>query len=129
MAFRRSREVAVPAPARPRSLVASAMQMDLNFTSYNSWRFRDETWQREMWRLYNIVPEFRAAAGWVGSCCSRVDIYVAEVDKLGRIQGRATKPKIASLSDSVFGSPSAKAESLRLAGVNLTVAGEFYILG
>jgi hypothetical protein len=128
MAFRR-KEVAIPEPVRPRSLVASAMQMDLNFTSYNSWRFRDETWQREMWRLYNIVPEFRAAAGWVGSCCSRVRIYVAEVDKLGRVQGEAKQAKITALSDTVFGSPSAKAELLRLAGVNLTVAGEFYILG
>lgn len=111
------------------SLVASAMKITMDGVGNNNWRFRDQTWQREMWRLYDIIPEFRAAAGWVGSCCSRVRIYVAEVDKLGRIQGEATDPKISALADSVFGSPAAKAEALRIGGINLTVAGEYYILG
>lgn len=132
MAFGRNRDVAVvepPARHVPASLVASAMAMSFDGVGNNNWRFRDQTWQREMWRLYDIIPEFRAAAGWVGSCCSRVRIYVAEVDKLGRIQGEATDPAVSALADSVFGSPAAKAEALRIGGINLTVAGEYYILG
>jgi hypothetical protein len=105
------------------------MQVKLDDTGYNNYRFRDETWQRELWRLYDIVPEFRAAASWVGQCCSRVRIYVAEVDKLGRVQGEATKASIAALSDSIFGNPGAKSELLRACGINMTVAGEFFILG
>lgn len=133
MAFGRTKQASITASAAPRgqvrSLVASAMQVSMDNTGYNAFRMRDQTWQRELWRLYDIVPEFRFAAGWVGSCCSRVEIYVAEVDKLGRVQGRAKKDKIAALSDSVFGNPASKAEALRSCGINLTVAGECFILG
>jgi hypothetical protein len=137
MAFGRSKEVAVIEDApivrasrgTPRSLVASAVQMRMDDASYNTYRFRDETWQRELWRLYDIIPEFGYAARWVGSCCSQVRIYVAEVDKLGRVQGETTNDKINALSDSLLGGPSSKAEALRSIGINLTVAGEAYILG
>jgi len=117
-----------PAPPR-RSLLASAMTMRMEQQSYNSWRFNDETWQRELWRLYDIVPEFGFASRWVGHCCSRVRIYVAKVDDLGRVQGEAKQAKITALSDSLFGGPAAKAEALRNMGIDLTVAGECYIVG
>jgi hypothetical protein len=105
------------------------MKYRFDDASYNNYRFRDETWQRELWRLYDITPELRFSANWVGSACSRVDIYVAEVDKLGRIQGRAKKKEVAALSDTIFGGPVARAEAIRAGAINLTVAGEFYILG
>ena len=130
MAWTRTKAATAAEPERPRkSLVASAMSMRLDNTGYNSWRFNDETWQRELWRLYDIIPEFGFAARWVGQCCSRVRIYVARVDELGRIQGEVKKPKIAALSDSLFGGPASKAEALRSMGIDLTVAGECYILG
>lgn len=128
MAFGRNKQAIESAP-RPRSLIASAVQMKYDDASYNTYRFRDETWQRELWRLYDIVPEFGYAANWVGNCCSQVRIFVAEVDKLGRIQGETTKPKISALSDTVLGGAAQKKENLRACGVNVTVAGEFYILG
>ncbi len=138
MAFGRNKEVAVPVEATvvprarstaPRSLVASAVQYRLDDISYNVYRFRDETWQRELWRLYDIVPEFGYAARWVGNCCSQVRIYVAKVDKLGRVQGEATKAKVSALSDTVLGGPAARRDHLRAAGINLTVAGEAYLMG
>lgn len=137
MAFGRNKEVAVLEPVEgkpvprgtPRSLVASAIRMKFDDASYNTYRFRDETWQRELWRLYDIIPEFAYAARWVGACCSQVRIYVAEVDKLGRVQGETTNTKINALADSMLGGPANKAEALRSIGINLTVAGEAYILG
>ncbi len=131
MAFGRSKALAaVPEPAqRPRSLVASALRFRFDDASYNSWRFRDEAWQRELWRLYDITPELRFAAGWVGQCCSRVRIYVAKVDELGRVQGEVKDPKIQALSDTLLGGPASKAEHLRMMGIDLTVAGECYIVG
>lgn len=112
-----------------RSLVASAIKVTFDDTSYNTYRFRDESWQRELWRLYDIVPEFGYAARWVGNCCSQVRIYVADVDKLGRVQQETTEAKIQALSDTLLGGPSSKRESLRAMGINLTVAGEGYVLG
>lgn len=118
-----------PVDDTPRSLISSAVKINFADASYNNYRFRDETWQRELWRLYDITPELRFAANWIGSACSKVDIFVAEVDKLGRIQGRAKEKKIAALSDTIFGGPVARAEAIRAGAINLTIAGEFYILG
>lgn len=132
-AFSRSKVAVEASPVVPRngvrSLVASALRVSFDDASYNNWRFRDETWQRELWRLYDIIPEFNFAVKWVGNCCSQVRIYVADVDRLGRVQGEATKSKVTALSDTIFGGPAEKAEALRACGINLTVAGECYILG
>lgn len=125
-----NKDVALPAPTtRRKSLVASALRTSLNDLSYNLYRFRDETWQRELWRLYDIIPEFGFAARWVGQCCSRVRIYVAKVDELGRVQGEVKDPRINALAETLLGGPAAKAEALRSLGINLTVAGECYIVG
>jgi hypothetical protein len=122
--------VAVPEPKRPqRSLVASALRFRFDDASYASWRFRDEAWQRELWRLYRITPELRAAASWVGGCCSRVRIYVANVDDLGRVQGETKNKKIQALSDTLLGGPASKAEHLRMMGIDLSISGECYIVG
>lgn len=88
-----------------------------------------EGWATELWRLYDLIGEFRFAANWVGSACSRVRIYVAEVDENGRVQQETTNEQIAAYADVIFGGPTQKAEAIRSIGVDLTVAGECYILG
>ena len=65
----------------------------------------------------------------MGSALSRVRIYVAEVDKNGRVQQETEKEKVASLADTLFGGPNEKAEAIRALGVNLTIAGDAYIIG
>jgi hypothetical protein len=122
--------VAVPEPEPPRrTLLASALRFRFDDASYASWRFRDESWQRELWRLYRITPELRAAASWVGQCCSRVRIYVANVDDLGRVQGETKNKKVQALSDTLLGGPTQKSEHLRMIGIDLTISGECYIIG
>lgn len=128
MAFRKSQEVAV-APDSPNSLIASAARVKLNDSSWRSYRLRDETWQVEGWRLYDCIGELHFAAGYVGSACSRVRIYVAEVDDVGRIGPEVEDDKeIEAISDTLFGGPAAKAEALRAIGIALTVAGELYLI-
>src|SRR5678815_6004792 len=84
----------------PTSLVAAAARINLSGQkTWLNYRFGDNTWQEECWRLYDVIGELRFAASWVGSCCSRVRIYVAEVDKNGRVQQETKKPKIAALAD------------------------------
>lgn len=116
----------------PNSLVASAARIKLDSAGWNAYRFGDDSWQSEAWRLYDTVGELRFAANWIGSCCSRVRIYVAEVDKNGRVQQEVDadkQPKIAALADTLFGGPTSKAEALRMLGINLTVVGDAYIVG
>mgnify|MGYP003575147631 CR=1 FL=1 len=125
----RTPAVTPPPHEAPASLVASAARINLEGQAWRTYRFGNDEWQTEAWRLYDIIGEMRFAANWVGSACSRVRIYVAEVDKNGRIQQETNDPKVAAISDTLLGGPSAKAEALRLAGINLTVAGDFYIIG
>lgn len=127
--FRRTPQVTPPPHEAASSLVASAARINLEGQSWRTYRFGNDEWQSEAWRLYDIVGELRFAANWVGSACSRVRIYVADVDKNGRVQQETTDPKVAAIADTVLGGPSSKAEALRLAGINLTVAGDFYIVG
>ena len=132
--MRLSRRVRTPTEAQPtihatQSLVASAARIKLDNIGWRTYKFGDDTWQQEAWRLYDIVGELRFVANWIGAACSRVRIYVAQVDENGRVQKEVTNKKVAGLADTLFGSPSAKAEALRMLGINLTIAGDCFIIG
>jgi hypothetical protein len=112
------------------SLVASAARIrNLDGRGWQTYKFGDVSWQTEVWRLYDVIGELRFVADWIGSACSRVRIYVAEVDKNGRVQKECTKPKVAGLADTLFGGPTRKQEAIRMLGINLTIAGDAYIVG
>lgn len=114
------------------SLVASAAQMKLEGQSWRTYKFGDSDWQQEAWRLYDVIGELRFVANWMGSALSRVRLYVAEVDKNGRVQQEVDaqkKPKIAAIAENLFGGPAAKAEAMRLLGINLTIAGDAFVVG
>jgi hypothetical protein len=120
----------LPEPSRPpRSLVASAAKLRLDGQGWRTWQFGDDNWQQEAWRLYDVIGELRFIANWIGSACSRVRIYVAEVDQNGRIQQEVTDKKIGGLSDTLFNGPAGLAEALRLIGINLTITGDVYVVG
>jgi hypothetical protein len=117
-------------PSELTSLIASAARIkNVDGQGWRTYRFGDDSWQQEVWRLYDIIGELRFVANWIGSAVSRVRIYVAEVDKNGRVQQETKKPKVAAIAENMFGSPTAQAEALRMLGINLTVAGDCYIVG
>ena len=104
MALRR-KAVDLP-PATPpqevhrRSLVAAAARItNLEGRAFQAYKFGDDSWQPECWRLYDVIGELRFVANWVGSACSRVRIYVAEVDENGRIQQMRESYDMKSLTD------------------------------
>lgn len=92
------------------------------------YRFGDQGWQSELWRLYDIVGEFRFLASWVGSMCARTRMYIADVDANGRIQGETDDARIAAIGDEMLGGSISRPEAQRLVGVNATVAGECYLV-
>ncbi len=118
----------VPHP-QPPALTASAAAVKLDGQAWRTWKFGDETWQQEAWRLYDIIGELRFVTNWIGAALSRVRIYVANVDRNGRIQKEVEEARIASIADSIFGNPAQKSEAMRLLGINLSVAGAAYVLG
>lgn len=118
-------------PASSRSLIASAVAVDYN--NLLSWRGynlgRDEAWQKELWRLYDCIGEFRFGANWIGSACSRVALGIYDTDDNGKVGPRSEDPQVRALETTLLGGPAAQSEALRLMGINLTVAGELYIIG
>lgn len=126
----RALSASTPHQSQPDSIVASAVRVrNLDGRAWPKYKYGDTSWQQELWRLYDIIGELRFVAGWVGSACSRVRIYVAKVDTNGRVQQEVETKKIAGLADTLFGGPNHKAEALRLLGINLTIAGDAYIVG
>lgn len=115
---------------QPRSLIASAAQVTVDRNdAWREYKLRDEEWQRECWRFYDVVGELHFAANYVGSGCSRVRIFVADVDDKGRVGDESDDDDVQALADTAFGGYASKAEALRSLGINLTIAGEAYIVG
>lgn len=113
----------------PSLTAASMLVTKADERIWGMYPFGDEGWQIELWRLYDLIGEFRFASNWVGNACSRCRIYVADVDENGRVQQETEDPEVAGLADVIFGGPDSKAEAIRAIGVNLTVTGECYVLG
>lgn len=119
-----------PEPAADYSLIASAVRMTLSEQAWRGYRFNDETWQKQAWEHYDKNGQLHNAVDYIGSACSLVRLYVAEVDENGVRQGEVEDDEeIAALSENLFGGPAAKAEILRNLGASLTVAGECFLIG
>lgn len=119
---------ALEAAPTPRSLVASAARIRMEGQGWRTWRFGDDSWQQEAWRLYDVIGELRFVANWIGSALSRVRLYVANVDKNGRVQDEVEDSKVAAIAETLFGGPAQQSEALRMLGINLTVVGDAFIL-
>lgn len=111
-----------------RSLVAAASQVKLDGASVQSLRISAQEWQQEAWRLYDISGELRFVATRRGAQLSQVRLFAAEVDQMGAAGKEVTDIKIQGLAETMFGGPAAKAEALRLIGIQLFVAGECYVV-
>jgi hypothetical protein len=112
----------------PRTLVAAAAQIKLDGQSIQSLKIDEKEWQKEAWRLYDVVGELRYVANRRGHQLARIRTYVAEVDDTGAPGKETTDTEIKALAEGIFGGPAAKAEGLRTVGIQLFVAGECFIV-
>lgn len=134
MALRRPRTTAEPDPRAPRrhpaSLSAATAIVDLaGAGSWKTWKFGNRDWQTEGWRLYDIIPELHKLAGRIGDSVSQARLYVTEVDDTGEETGEVSDETIQRLSAVPLGTGSQRDDNLRLAGVDLAVGGECWIVG
>jgi hypothetical protein len=128
MAFRRAAPP-IPVVSPGKAMVASAAIYPVPGMMWRTFRFTDASWQNELWRLYDLIPEFHFLVNWVGGACGRVRMYAADVDDNGRVQQETDDKDVADLVDNMLGGPDAKAECIRSIAINLTVAGEVWIVG
>jgi hypothetical protein len=98
-------------------------------SSWKTWRFGNTDWQTEAWRLFDLVGELTKLAGRVGDSVAQARLYVTEVDETGEEQGEVTDAAIARLAAVPLGTGSQRDDNLRLAGTDLAVGGECWIVG
>lgn len=129
MLRRRSRDQPPPVPApTPPALTAAVARISMDGAAWRTWKVGDRAWQRDAWRLYDITGQLRFVANWAGNSVSRCRLYVAELDAAGKPAGEVDDPDIAALAAGPLGRGPSKYEALRLAGINLYVGGECYLI-
>lgn len=134
MALRRprgTRELDRYQPARiPAALSGATAIVDLGGgSSWRTWKFGNRDWQAEAWRLYDIVGELHKLSGRVGDSLAQARLYVTEVDDTGEETGEVTEERIKRLAAVPLGTGSQRDDNLRLAGIDLAVGGECWIVG
>lgn len=116
--------------ARRISLAGATAQVDLGAeSSWKTWKFGNKDWQTEAWRLYDIVGELHKLSGRVGDSVAQARLYVTEVDETGEETGEVTDEAIKRLAAVPLGTGAQRDDMLRLAGIDLAVGGECWIVG
>lgn len=118
---------------RPRysgnSLTAATSDIPLvTAESWGTFKFNTEQWQREAWRLYDIVGELRFLANWIGDSASQARLFVTELDDNGEETGEVEDPTISRLALGPLGTGDDRDDNLRLTGIDLAVGGEAFII-
>lgn len=130
MALRRPRSRAGTALMPRRSLAGATAMVDLGAaSSWTTWKFGNKDWQTEAWRLYDIVPEIHKISGRIGDSLAQARLYVTEVDDTGEETGEVTEERIKRLAAVPLGTGAQRDDCLRLAGIDLAVGGECWIVG
>src|ERR687898_270403 len=80
--------------SEPKALTAAATSVRIPTAGANALRIRDEDWQREAWRLYDLIGEHHFAATRYGNSVGRARLYIAEVDEMGMPGAEVTDPAI-----------------------------------
>lgn len=110
------------------SMVAASAFVKMSGVSWKEWRFGDREWQTEGWRLYDITGQLRYVANSVANSLSLCSLYVTELDEAGHEIGETEDLAVSALAAVPLGTGDAQAEAVRLAGLNLFVPGEVYIV-
>lgn len=119
-----------PRTDEPRALTGATAIVPLDqASSWKTWKFGNRDWQIEGWRLYDIVPEHRFLANWIGDSVSQARLYVTKVNETGEETGEVTEKRISRLAAVPLGTGAQRDDNLRLAGVDLAVGGECWIVG
>lgn len=114
-----------PAPQAPQGFIASAVRLP---TISRRASGVPQAWQTRAWNYWENVGELRFTATWIGNVLSRARLVAAKRE--GRMLvpiDNANDPAVKAM-DALYGGPQGQSEMLSALGVNLTVAGEGYII-
>lgn len=122
---RRQRELSTAAPILGRALVASAARYKGN-QAPTTWHADSKGWQKEAYRHYRICGEARFSAQFFGHALAKTVLFVTDSPlSTDRLQAGPAYDRMNEL----FNGAGGQSALLSAAGVHLTVAGEFFIIG
>jgi hypothetical protein len=112
-----------------RSLVAAAAQIKLeNSQAPSRRRIGHLDWQFEAWRQLDINGELRFASNRHAAALSQATMFIADIDENGEA-GQATKEtKLQRMMATFMGGPAARAEFMRVMGIQFFIGGESYVI-
>ena len=130
----------LPAPYQsPRSLLASAQRVDISnpihAEKFASSRKRT-SWQKDAWDFYDLIGEIKFSANLVANVLSRINLYVAYITDTARVPSHIRQvdeaSEYADLAENILAlletDDGGASNVLRLAALNMFVAGEFYLV-
>lgn len=131
-----------PVPAQynvRRSLTASGTRLYLNdkkVFQLQADRRKRTNWQNDSWDYFDLVGEVKFSANTIANSISRTNLYVGYVDDTSRVPSSLESiPEVAEYSEKINAifrlidsGEQSMSEFLRLAALNLFIAGEFYLV-
>lgn len=113
----------------PNSIVSAATRMLPDGTGA-PFRIVNSAWVQEAYRQYNICGELHFAINWLANSASRCTLTVVQKDSLGVLDASNTQDaRVIDLLTGLIGSRSIQTELIRMAVIDLSVAGDMYLLG
>lgn len=93
------------------------------------------SWQSDAWDFYDMIGELKFASNLIANVLSRVNLYVGYVSDTARVPEHIRKSEYSQYSDiaeSILGlleeQEGGTSDMLRVAALNMFVAGEFYLV-
>jgi hypothetical protein len=114
-------QATVSLPDKWKAITASGVVLSSMPSVEQRKKYHAESWQKVAWQYYDIIGEFRYAAGWVGNLLSKA---VLQPTLDGVV---SDDPKCVAMANHLFGGPRNHGEMLRQLGIHFTVAGEAYV--
>lgn len=123
--------------ASPNAVVAAATRIQRKIQGANgsylgltpTIRIPTEEWQIEAWRQYDLNSELHFATNWLANAVGLCRLTVVPVDKSGVIGPPTQNQQVLDLATGILDDPVCQHQILGSLAINLTVAGDAYIIG
>lgn len=111
-----------------RTLTAAAQRFTRKLTAKKTTSTGNTGWQQQAWELYEVVPETRFVANWVGDAAGGARLYAGRRAQDGTIEALPDEHPASQIVSEIAGGPDGQAQLLNEASVHLSVAGEFWLV-
>lgn len=119
-------------------LVASVQRVRLDNPKHLD-RFADSrkrtTWQSDAWDFYDMIGELKFASNLIANVLSRINLYVGFVDDTARVPSHirnSAQKDYSDIAESILAlleeQDGGTSDMLRVAALNMFVAGEFFLV-